>query len=65
MRASCVDRAAARCEGSMTGGERRTTMAGSLNVCHRQRGRVLRGQWLAVAGGRYHVLATTTWSGRR
>lgn len=41
------------------------SMAGSLNVCHRQRGRVLRGQWLAEEGGRYHVLAATTWSGRR
>lgn len=39
-------------------------MAGSLNVCHRQRGRVLRGQWLAEEGGRYHVLAAATWSGR-
>jgi hypothetical protein len=39
-------------------------MAGSLNVCHRQRGRVVGGQWLAVEGGRYHVLAATTWSGR-
>jgi hypothetical protein len=28
---------------------------GSLNVCHRQRGRGEGGQWLAVEGGRYHV----------
>jgi hypothetical protein len=40
-------------------------MAGSLNVCHRQRARVLGGQWLAVDGGRYHVQASynVVWAG--
>ena len=53
------------------GGRRRTSraqeMAGSLNVCHRQRGRVLGGQWLDVEGGRYHVQGSSNvvWAGVR